>query len=267
MTRIMNTVGATVTVEWLSGGTTAATLAVVQPDGTSLTPAPTVSVTNNRQSAFFIATQAGVYGLTWTLANGAVQSDIVDVWPLAPRYLVSVADVMRRLAVAGPSAQNNAADWFETLSLYIASASLVVESITGALLPKASQYVASGRWDRRKLVLPASKITVESVTVDDVLLIEGSQYKVDTMAGIIISDSFTEGDLNITVQFTAGSKNVPPQARQACLEIGAYMWQISRQGSRESGTTDEIVTTASGWAVPRRAWELLQSLPSTPGFA
>lgn len=263
MTRIMNTVGAFVSGEWLSGGTTAAVLAVTLPDGTTLTPAPTVSVAAGlQQSAVFIAAQPGMYALTWTIPGGAIHTDVIDVWPLKPRYLVSVADATRRLAIAGPAAVAAASrvEWFEYLSLYIASATWVIESITGDLLPKERQYVASGNGEKRALVLPASEITVQSVTVDGVALVANDQYKVDTMAGIVISDSFTQGDLNIVVEFTAGSTLVPPPARQACLEIVAHMWQISRQGARESGTTDETVTTAVGYAIPRRAWELLQGL-------
>jgi len=266
MARVMNTVGARVPVEWRSGGTTAATLAVTRPDGTPLSPAPTVSVTAEVQSAEFDATQSGVHYLTWTLAGGAVFTDIVDVWPVNPRYLVSTSDVIKRLSAAGPTSAKNLGDWFETLSLYIASATEVVETITGALLPKARTYTASGRFDRRNLVLPVSGITVESVTVDDVLLPK-ADYKVDTMAGIIISDSFTEGDLNLVVAYTAGTTHIPPQARQACLEIVTHMWQIGRQGSRESSTTDETVVTPYGYAIPRRAWELLQGIANVSGQA
>ena len=266
MARVMNTVGATVSLEWLSGGTDAATLAVTRPDGTALTPAPTVSLTSGLQKASIDATQPGQYALTWSIPSGAVHTDVVDVWPTNPRYLVSQADVIKRLSAAGPIRAADLGEWLETLSLYIASATEVVEWITGALLPKQRTHEASGREGRRKVLLPASHITVQSVTVDDALLPE-ADYKVDKMAGVVISDSFTEGDLNIVVAFTEGTATrIPPNARLACLEIVAHMWQRSRQGNREAAS-DDTVATPYGFAIPRAAWELLQGLKSPAGTA
>ena len=268
MTRVMHTVGATVPVEWFSGPLSAATLAVTRPDGTLVSPAPTVSMTSGLQTASFLASIAGQYQLVWTIAGGLVQSDVVDVWPTTPRLLVSVADALHRISTAGPMAASNRSEYTQTISLYIAAATWQIESIVGPLLAAPRTFTLSGSERKRAINLPGKARAVTSVTVDGTLLTAGTDYKVDTLAAIVIGDALAvQGDLNVVIVYSEGDTSVPPPARLACLEIVAHMWQISRQGSREAPPGDETVTTPLGFAIPRRAWELLQAIPAQPGFA
>lgn len=257
---VVSVVGGKVTLTWKASIDELATLGITLPDGTSASA--TVTHVAEAQTAVYTPTLPGRHQLLWSTSVDK-RPDILDVWPTTPRYLVSIDDAIERLQLSSVKTSMPAA--LEALPLYIASATMVVESITGALIPDTRTWLVSGRRNQRKVVLPDDDVTVTAVTVDDVDL--SSDDWVVEYGSILVSDSLTEGDANILVTYTVGDvTQIPPQARQACLEIVAHMWQATRQGLR-APTGQETEVTPMGFAIPRRAFELLYSLPGLAGIA
>lgn len=262
MTNIIHRVGSLSALAWRSSTSAAATLTVTLPDGSTVSP--TVAGTPPAHTVQFTPTLPGRHQLLWSIAGAETHADIIDVWPTHPRYLVAQADAIDRLRLSNQITA--APDSVSSMPLYIATATAIIEDVTGPLLPVERTTKVSGHYRKRAVVLPYIHVTVTSVTVDDNVL-DDTQFKVDEEAGIVYSDYLTEGDVNVEVAFTVGDVEIPPQARLACLEVIAHLWQITRQGLRESGATDETVTTPMGFALPRRAWEMVQSIPRAAGIA
>lgn len=252
-------VGEAASLTWTptEGSGTTATLAVVLPDGTTLTPAPTVSGT-----ATFTATltpsQAGRHLLTWSRGTARLV-DVLDVWPAAPRFLISVDDAA---AAVGQGATLTQARRDE-LQVHIAAASAVVEDITGPLVATSRTVTRDG--GRASVLLPHTGVSVSSVTVG------GSEvdFVADSDAGIVYAGAdgfgwFASGRQNVAVAYTVGDNTIPPQARLAVMEQTKFLWQVHRQGA----TRDDLGYTPSGFAVPRMVAELCASVGSkAPGFA
>lgn len=255
----MFVVGSLVTAAWTPGGTGAATLSVLLPDGTTLTPAPTVAATASPYAATFTATQPGRHLLTWTRGTQIVP-DVIDVWPTDPRYLVSLADAMAQI---GGSSKDVTED---SVAIYVASATYMIEKLAGPVLTNARTYVTDG--DRDSINLPAAPVTVSSVTVNGVLQ-DPSKYTVDTNAGIIYGPFAAGMPLNVTIAYTVGSPVVSPLLQMATLELVRHLWQSSKQ-VRNGGLTavaSGTVMTPYGFAVPNRVHEMCEVVPRAPGFA
>ncbi|WP_062516485.1 hypothetical protein [Demequina gelatinilytica] len=259
----MFVVGGIATVLWQAHTGGSATLTITQPDGTAFPSPPTPSASSSTFSAVFTPTQPGRHQLLWTHDDDTIVADIADVWPAQPRYLVSVQDALERLRLGAQAAKSY--DSIAMLGLYVAAATAIVENVTGPLLPDDKTWTCLGADVKYDVLLPHTGIAVSTVTVDGVALV-ATDYTVDAAAGIISSGAFTSAR-SVVVTYTVGSTTIPPQARLACLEVIAQMWQVSRQGLREAGAVEETFTTPMGFALPKRAWEMLQSLKNTPGLA
>src|SRR5690349_3888462 len=132
--------GAPVVATWAgapAGGTWA--VSITRPDGTVFTaPTPTgppVTVT-------FVPDMAGRWRLRFTSTNPAgAYSDIVDVWPTDPRFIISLDDARNAINLPG-SVPNNTLD---DLRLYVAAATPVIEDIVGPIPDRTeTQHVAKG---------------------------------------------------------------------------------------------------------------------------
>lgn len=253
-------VGEAAALSWTptEGSGTTATLAVVLPDGTTLSPAPTVTHTTGTFTASVAPSQAGRHLLTWSRGTARLV-DVLDVWPADPRYLVSVDDAAAAVGqgVALPQARR------DEVQLHVAAASAVVEDITGPIVKTSRTVLRDG--GRLVVVLPSVDVSVASVTVDGTVLDEDA-YLVDDEAGLIYATSgvFGGGRLAVSVAYTVGGNVVPAQVRLACMEQVKFLWQVHRQGARR----EDLGYTPSGFAVPRMVLELCESATSkAPGFA
>src|SRR5690606_30848525 len=132
-----------------------------KPDGTSVSPAPTVSYADGTFSAAFLADQPGRYVLHWTdTTDTLTHTDILDVWPADPRFLIS-------LDVAATGLRWRPADKvknLESLRLYVAAATEVIEDIVGAVLVRTIVQPADG--GRSGVALWERPSEILSVTVD-----------------------------------------------------------------------------------------------------
>ena len=251
-------VGASAPVSWVSGGASAATLAVQLPDTTALTPAPTVTVTAGTQSATIVTTQPGRHLLTWTLA-GVTFVDIVDVWPPDPRYIISLSDALSILGSVPPSQQ-------DAIALYVATATYVIEFLSGPVISDARTYLADG--PRTSVVLPAAPVQVTAVSLGGVLL-DPALYQVDEDAGIVFASFPTGPARNISIAYRVGRATIPANLRDAAAELINHLWSSGRR-TGTPGRMDapaDMVATPFGFAVPRRVVELCSLTPNAGGFA
>lgn len=183
--------------------------------------------------------------------------------------ILTLADA--RLALRLPTADtSNDTDLSAT---YIPAVTAIVEDIAG---PQTSHTGVTWTADggRCAILLPSAVTSVTSVVESGVTLSAANDYVVDLDSGIVYRGSsaapqeFLYGRQNVVITYTTAvtaTKNVVLAARI----ILAHLWQADQQGARpDFGTNDvEVVATPSGFAIPRRAYELLRSIPNMPGFA
>lgn len=259
---LLHLVGEPVTLSWSAAGESAE-LAIVEPDGLAVTPAPQVTTATGVHTAAFTPAKPGRHELTWTNNAGAVEVDVLDVWPARPRYLVSKAEAHERITKEGGGAALTAAQ-FEALPLYIAAATAVVEAEVGAIIPQSRTYSTVATHPRKAIVLPAHDVRVESVRIDG-RAVEIAEHAIDDDAGIIYGDFLGK----VVVEYMVGDNQVHPLARAACLEIIAHAWQSQRQSARTANRQvgDDQVLSSAGYYVPRRAFEMLERIKMHGGIA
>lgn len=267
-------VGTIAAPQWARGAANAGhavTLTVSQPDGITLTPAPTVTdmTSSGTYTADILTTQPGRYVLRWDdAADGLSYVDTMEVWPADPRLLISLDDAARSLKWPAAEIAKNG----DMLRLYIAAATDVLEDITGALLVRTVVQQADG--GRTGVLL------WERPTGDPVVTIDGKAYtraKVNRNAGIVYADGiggrFPDGVQNITITYLTGSESVSPSIQLAARELVRHLWQVGQQAltgnAVESTQQDprQMGFTKSGFAVPNRVIELAGNQHALPGIA
>lgn len=257
----MLVIGSSVALSWTPGVAGTATVAVRLPDGTTLTPAPTVTTTGSGgavvHTAAFTTTQAGRHLVSWTSGTTKLV-DIADVWPADPRFLISIDDALDAIK-AGAGAPASTRD---DMPLYVAAASLAIEDLCGPLISESRTLTTNG--GRPSIVLPATNVTVTSVTVNGSALAAAS-YDVDKGAGVIWSPCLTPGVGNVVVVYTVGSMTLPANLRLACREQVRFLWQTTRQGTGRAA--QELGYTPSGYAVPYMVAGLCAAHPGAHGTA
>lgn len=156
---------------------------------------------------------------------------------------------------------------------YIPAVTAIVEDIAGPQTThNGMTWTADG--GTTAILLPSVVTAVTSVVESGATLVANNDYVVDLNSGIVYRGStsaptvFVPGRQNVVITYNAvvtAPKNVVLAARI----ILAHLWQADQQGARpDFGSNDvEIVTTPSGYAIPRRAAELLRATPNVPGFA
>ena len=151
---------------------------------------------------------------------------------------------------------------------YIPATTAVIEDLIGPVMQATRTYVTDGGWGA--LMLPAlNVVSITSVEDTGATLVAGTDYVTDLSAGIIYRGStaaplaFDYGRQSVTVTYVAGPYTdpalVPANIKLAARIILAHLWQADQQGYRPDfgGPDNAVVMSASGYAVPRRAVELL----------
>lgn len=240
---------------------------VTKPDGTTAT----ASVTNpstGRYVATYTASMSGRHYFVWT-ATGANSgafpyTDVADVWPADPRLIISLADAKAEL--------NHVTDVNDDeLRLYIAATTPIVEELAGRVLVATLTETFDG--GRRAVLLSERASAITSVTVDGTAL-AASDYTADLASGIVYAggsstpSTFSWGRQNVVVVYTVGAAAIDPNVVQAARVITAHLYKVGQQRKGKNAQADDVVI-ASGYAVPKRALELLRGRSSyrMPGMA
>lgn len=222
-------------------------VAITRPDGTAfttpaVTPGPPVSVT-------FVPDMAGRWRIRWT-ASGGVWSDVVDIWPEDPKFIISVDDAKAALNLSMVPEEK-----LNDLRLYIAAATPVIEDIVGPLVVRTETQHVEKLWKYAALNYKPS--TVVSVVYDDLTAVPADLYSTNLPAGLLTftGNGLTQG---ATITYTVGTAIVPQNVRLATRELVRHWWQQGQQKSVARGgmanPTDEAYTF-SGFAVPKRVIE------------
>jgi hypothetical protein len=164
---------------------------------------------------------------------------------------------------------------------YIPAVTVVCEDVAGPIMQATRTWPVDG--GKSSILLPAAPASVTSVVESGNTLTQGTDYVVDLKSGIIFRGTiqspyaFLVGYQNITVTYVAGyavaTANVTPAHKLAARIILRQLWQADQQGTGQGrqingvGVDQDTVMTPSGFAVPRRAYELLKPTPNLPGFA
>ncbi|WP_115790036.1 hypothetical protein [Arthrobacter silvisoli] len=258
--------GAKATVRWPTAPAQGPyALAVTRPDGQLVAPAPDVTGTGATTAAAFVPTMPGRHLLSWSKDGEAAYTDVLDVWPADPRYLIPLDQAKNGLSL--PANADPAK--YEDLRLFIAAATPVIEDITGPLLAATKSFIGWGGGS--SVVLPYLPNAVLSVSVDGQPVAE---YFPDPMTGIVYAGTrkalsyFPRGEL--VVAYTIGDAEIPPNVKLAARELVRHWWQIGMQGNgggTRGSAPEADAFTPSGFAVPRRVMELCQANEKIGGFA
>lgn len=249
-------------------------LTVTLPDGSTDTPA-VVHTSTGVYTCQYVTTQAGRHQVRWISTNPATSyADVFNVAEASPAMLISLAEA--RAALAKRTGSSTVGD--SDLRGYIVAATPIVEDAAGAQRILTKTFTANG--GAPSILIPDNIVSVLSITESGAALTAGSDYTVDFDRGIITRGTyrmgfyFTPGIQNVVIVYKTGVGLVADNVRLATRIIVAHLWQADQQGSRPaiggSAPNADVVTTPSGFAIPRRAAELLR--PSTdsvemPGFA
>jgi hypothetical protein len=156
------------------------------------------------------------------------------------------------------------------IEAYIEAATPVIENIVGKLI--AGSHTQRFDGGSGALVLSTRFNAVTSVTEGGVVI---TDYFADPDAGIIYAGTtsaqrdFLSGVRNVVAVVTVGNATIPKNVQLATRELVTHWWRIGRQANRPGiaqapGAAPDI---PSGFAVPRRVVEILQSDSRLAGFA
>lgn len=251
---------------------TSATLVITKPDGTTTSVITLSNPSTGVYTTTYTPAAAGRYRPEITVVgtstvSGGVYEDVFDVWPADPRFIVSVDDIKSELSVRSGTTIDE-----DELRLYCAAATQLVEEIAGTVL--ATTLVETHNGGRAAVLLEERPTAITSVVVDGTAL-AAADYTADLASGIVYAGgsrtptSFAWGRQNVVVTYTAGSSTVDANVVLAARIIIAHLYQVGQQGRRGRNSNDDVVVLASGFAVPRRAVELVRNRGAyrMPGFA
>jgi hypothetical protein len=250
-------------------------VAVTDPSGATTTPAVVHDGVGLYHADYGPAVLPGRFRLRWIPPNGSnvgAMTDIFHVLDTDPRFLLSLDDARKQLRKPTGDTVDD-----EDLRLYLAAVTAIVEDVAGAQAQMTSSTVANG--GQSTILLPERVTAVTSVTENGVLLTAGSDYTVDLEAGIVYRGTtiapfaFVGGHQNVVVNWTAGAGDAS-NVRLAARIILRHLWKADQEGGGRpgvggQGVPSDAAQTPSGYAIPRRAMQLLTPNDDDrmPGFA
>lgn len=240
----------------------AISLTILLPDGTTAGPLTPVNDGVGLYHYDYTPTQAGRHIARWatTSPTGADEEtfDVAAQW--AEAGVISLAEAKAQLNITGN-------DDDDEIAGMVRAVTAVCERHVGALARTTYAETHSGGY---RLVLNHAPVTsVASVTpilnsgVDQTV----ADLDVDGPTGIIrrIDGAYMCGPFHVT--YTAGRAEMPANVRLAALIILQHLWETQRgqQGGVSFGGSGEVYDPRWGYAIPRRALELLGD--QIPGIA
>lgn len=238
-------------------------LTITLPDDTTVIVDPVASSPTGSYAYDYTTAQPGRHTVRWvgTGANPAAYVDVFDVREQVPVAIVSLADAKKQLNATGTGDDDE-------IRGMVTGASLAVERELGTIVARRTfteRRTASGG---RLLVSNVPVLALVSAASSD-----GSttwavdDLDVDEATGLVaaVSGPVLAGDVEMT--YTAGLRIVPEDYQLATSIIVQHLWetQRGRYGAVPGGSQEPEYMTGRGFALPRRALELLDS--TLPGIA
>lgn len=196
--------------------------------------------------------------------------------------LITLAEARSALRLPDSDTSHDA----DLSTIYIPAVTSPVEDIVGPVVSRSYTRTFDGGVNAIVL-LGHDNVTVTSVVENGITLTDGSgspdtnagDFIVDNVAGIVIRGSqlaprpYFYGRQNVTITWTAGmvdsTTDVPAPIKLAARIIMENLWQSDQQGFRpQFGAPDmSMVSTPSGFLIPNRAMQLLQSIDRAAGVS
>jgi len=239
------------TVKDESGTLTNATMAitVTKPDGTAASPSAPTNPSTGVYKSTVTVDQAGNWTYVWT-ASGAVVAAEPGQFTVRSQtvYVASIEEL---------KAQLRRTDDADDLALrsYLASATRYVEKRLGG--PVSVQTLTERHFVTGFTLVPRKRplVSVTSITPDFGTVLDPTAYTADTGVNQI---TFYYGIWPTwhTLVYKAGYAQVPENAKLAGLIVAQHLWE-TQNGFAGRRNADDFVQTGLGFAVPRRAEQLL----------
>lgn len=265
----------TVTVNAAAADAGAIALAITDPAAAVTNAAGIAHVNGTGIYTYdFAVTAAGRHTYRWlgTGANAGAYSDIFHSLPADPRFLLSLDDARAQLRKPGGDTVDD-----DELRIYLAAVTPIVEDVAGAQASLSGSTTFDG--GKGAVLLPVAASAVTQVTENGVVLAAGSDYTVNLASGIVHRGTqlapytFLPGHQNIVVTWAAGGVD-DENVRLAARIILRQLWQADQVGGGRPGVggaapANDMTATPSGFAIPRRAMQLLtpNAAGRMPGFA
>jgi hypothetical protein len=204
----------------------AITLTITLPDGTTTGPTPT-NPSTGRYEYDYTFTQAGLHSARWVSTSpAAAYTDVAHVAPATPTALVSLSDVKARLNIAST---DTTAD--EELRAYINAATDFIEGRIGPVVRRTvtDKPVIPGADGRLDLNGPAISLTTITAAYGSGGTYTVGDYYLDTGTGVVhppyYGSTFT---LPVLVTYVAGRVIVPEAIQIAALDYVKWLWETQR---------------------------------------
>lgn len=246
-----------------NAGTVALTITL--PDGTTTSPAPT-NTSTGKYKYDLVTTQAGRHLFRWQTTNPATAfTDTADVRPAEPGYIVSLAETKAHLNIPSTVTTHD-----EELRRHIGSATGVVEGHIG---PVVRRTVSAERHPGGCYAVVLHHTEVISVTSVTPVATGGTAVTVADLdvdpAGIIrYKDGYTAFPYGMYLwTYVVGRVTIPDEVVLAALIIVKHLWETQRGGTITVAPGEEVLDPRFGFAVPRRAIELLRPHEARYGVA
>ena len=254
-----------------------AALAVTQPDQTTLTPAPTVTLASPA-TAVITATQSGLHTLVWTSNSPAfLKTDYVNF----RKYVsaVSLAESKDRLGLSQTITTND-----ERVRLFAGAATRQVEKLVGTLVPRqfTNEIITGTYRDALKVangpifMPPANSFANGSVTALSSIYPSGPSWQCGgTGNSIVVTPSpgvireiglipFWYGPWQVT--YIGGISEIPEPLVEAVKEVIFDYWQEMRGlTADEAAQALDALTAAPYYRLPARALAQCRGY-ELPGF-
>lgn len=228
------------------------TIAVTKPDGTAVSPAPTV--TNTAAGGIYTAPvtvdAAGWWTYVWTAAGSVVGKDYGQIQVFAPRALVaSMEELKAHLRLTDTDTED------AKLKDVLVAVTDLMEPVVGPVTPTTFTETHYG-----DCIIPRRTplASVTSITPYQGTALTSDAYRLDTDLGAIyLRYSYS---YEYTLVYRAGHNPWPANLKQAGLVICQHEWSVRNgTGGRPSPDLDSLAMIPGfGFLVPHRALELMR---------
>ncbi|WP_435251701.1 hypothetical protein [Streptomyces tendae] len=241
-------------------------LTIGLPDDSTVVVDPVTPAATGSYVHDYTTTQAGRHTVRWlgTGANPTAYTDVFDVRDAAPVALVSLKRAKGQLNIDEDDTSDD-----DELRGMITGGSLAVERHLGRIVARRS-FTERRTPDRQGRVLLSHVPVLALTTVqtpDGATAWDVNDLQFDPDSGLVtaVAGPALRGDVDFT--YPAGLRIVPEDYQLATLIIIQHLWetQRGRMGPVMGGGDEPTYVTGKGFALPRRALELLDT--PLPGVA
>lgn len=241
--------------EGVATNATSVTLTITLPDDSIVTPGvlnpPNVT---GQYEVDYVPTMAGRHSLSWITSNPTTAyTDIFDVRPTVPRYIVSLSDMKKFLNITSTTED-------ELIRGFLESATEVIEGQTKQIVvPQTFTESCFPSWQIVLYKTPVISISsVQQVGFGVNQTLTAGDFSIDTTSGIVQRTDRGWIGGEVTVTYKAGYSIVPSNYAQAAKLIVQHLYESQRgmgYGSTRFGADVQIPGFAH--AIPLRALELI----------